>query len=267
YNELRDRLADDLGLDPGPSLASLYQAILEQAPGLQRVQAPPTLAARPRTNIPAMLTDVVGRAAAVTELRALLDERRLVTLTGPGGVGKTRLALETATKAAGAFPDGVWLVELAEPTLAGAGTPADMVMAVLGIRDDSSMDPSDLLAEALRASRMLLILDNCEHLVDQVAKLAAQLLQVAPGLRILVTSREPLMVAGEYVWAVPPLTPSSAVQLFAMRAGAAAPGFRLDEGNAQAVAGLCRRLHGIPLALELAATRVPALGVHELLAP
>jgi predicted ATPase len=129
------------------------------------------------------------------------------------------------------------------------------------------MDPADLLAEALRTSRMLLILDNCEHLVDQVAKLAAQLLQVAPELRILVTSREPLMVAGEYVWAVPALTQSSAVQLFALRAGAAAPGFRLDEGNGEAVAGLCRRLDGIPLALELAATRVRALGVHELPRP
>ena len=266
YGELRGRLADDLGLDPGPGLAALYQDILEQAPGLQRVQAPATLAARPRTNLPAMLTDVVGRTAAVTDLRALLNERRLVTLTGPGGVGKTRLALETATQAVDAFPDGVWLVELAGPALAGARTPADAVMAVLGIRDDSAMDPSDLLADALRTSRMLLILDNCEHLVDQAAKLAAQLLQAAPGLRILVTSREPLMLAGEVVWAVPPLTQSSAVQLFVLRAGASAPGFRLDEDNAQAVAGLCRRLDGIPLALELAATRVRTLGVHELLA-
>ncbi len=266
YSELRGRLADDLGLDPGPSIVALYQAILEQAPGLQRAPAPPTLAARPRTNIPAMLTDVVGRTSAVTQLRALLNERRLVTLTGPGGVGKTRLALEAATRAADAFPDGAWLAELAGPTLAGARTPADAVMAVLGIRDDSGMNSSDLLAEALRSRQMLLILDNCEHLVDQAAKLTAQLLQAAPGLRILVTSREPLLLAGEVVWAVPPLTESSAVQLFVMRAGASAPGFRLDEGNAQAVAGLCRRLDGIPLALELAATRVRTLGVHELLA-
>jgi predicted ATPase/DNA-binding SARP family transcriptional activator len=264
YNELRARLADDLGLDPGQSVAALYQAMLEQAPGLQRVPAPPTLAARPRTNIPTMLTDMVGRAAAVTDLRALLDEHRLVTLTGPGGVGKTRLALETATQAADASPDGAWLAELAG--LAGTRTPADAVLAVLGIRDDSSMDSADVLAEALRTSRMLLILDNCEHVVDQAAKLTAQLLQVAPELRILVTSREPLMVAGEHVWAVPPLTQSSAVQLFATRAGAVAPGFRLGEDNAQAVAGLCQRLDGIPLALELAATRVRALGVHELLA-
>jgi predicted ATPase/DNA-binding SARP family transcriptional activator len=274
YLELRGRLAEDLGLDPGPGVASLYQAILEQAPELHRVQAPPTLAARPRTNIPAMLTGLVGRTAAVTELGVLLNEHRLVTLTGPGGVGKTRLALETATQAASAFPDGVWLAELA-----GACAPADAVMAVLGIRDDSSADPSDLLADALSGSRMLLILDNCEHLVDQAAKLAAQLLQAAPELRILVTSREPLMLAGEVVWAVPPLelpddaarqpdalAQFSAVQLFVTRVGESVPGFRLDEGNARAVAGLCRRLDGIPLALELAAMRVRTLGVHELFA-
>jgi len=194
-------------------------------------------------------------------------------------VGKTRLALETASQSASAFPDGVWLAEMAGPTLAGALTPADVVMAVLRIRDDSSMDPSDLLAEALRCSQMLLILDNCERLIGQTAKLAAQLLQAAPELRILVTSREPLMLAGEVVWPVPALElpdpavgrqPAalagvSAVQLFVIRAGVSAPGFRLDESNAQAVAALCRRLDGIPLALELAANRVRTLGVHELL--
>jgi predicted ATPase/DNA-binding SARP family transcriptional activator len=280
YADLRRRLADDLGLDPGPDLAALYQAILQQAPGLQRGQAPPAVATRPRTNIPALLTDVVGRAAAVTELRALLTEGRLVTLTGPGGVGKTRLALVTAAESADAFPDGVWLAELAGLTPGGAGTPADVLMAVLGIRDDSPAEPSDRLAGALGSRRMLLILDNCEHLADQAAQLTARLLQAAPGLRVLVTSREPLMLAGEVVWAVPPLelpgtaAPDqpgdlarfSAVQLFVTRARASAPGFRLDAGNARAVAALCRRLDGIPLALELAATRVRALGVHELLA-
>jgi predicted ATPase/DNA-binding SARP family transcriptional activator len=285
YAELRGRLADDLGLDPGPTLAALHQAILEQAPGLQGAPSPPTLAARPRTNIPVLLTDTVGRTAAVAEIRALLNARRLVTLTGPGGVGKTRLALETAIQSAGAFPDGVWLVELAGSALAGsalagAGGPADLVMAVLGIRDDSPMDPVDLLAEALRARRMLLILDNCEHLIDQTAKLTARLLRAAPELRVLVTSREPLTLAGEVVWPVPPLqlpdlaadpepgalAQFSAVQLFVTRAGASAPGFRFDEGNARTVAALCRRLDGIPLALELAATRVRSLGVDELLA-
>jgi predicted ATPase/DNA-binding SARP family transcriptional activator len=277
YTELRGQLAGELGLDPGEGLTSLYEAILRQAPDLQHVQAPPTVATRPQTNIPAMLTGVIGRAEAVTELRALLNQGRLVSLTGPGGVGKTRLAMETATQSAGAFPDGVWIAELA-----GLATraPADAVMAALGIRDDSAADPRRVLAEALRDSRMLLILDNCEHLADQAAELTARLLRAAPGLRILVTSREPLLVAGEVVWAVPPLmlpepaadrNPAalarcSAVQLFVARAGASAPGFRLGEDNAQAVAELCRRLDGIPLALELAATRVRNLGVHELLA-
>jgi predicted ATPase len=278
YTELRGRLADELGLDPGPRLAALYQAMLEQAPSLNSVPAPPTLAARPLTNIPAMLTGLVGRTAAVAELRARLNERRLVTLTGPGGVGKTRLAVETAAQSAAAFPDGVWLVELAGSAPAGARPPAGEIMAVLGVRDDSATAPSELLAEALRSSRMLLVLDNCEHLIDEVAKLAAQLLQSAPGLRIVVTSREPLMLAGETIWAVPPLelpdpasgqqfaavARCSAVQLFVVRAEASVPGFRLDEGNAQAVAEICRRLDGIPLALELAATRVRTVGVHEL---
>jgi predicted ATPase/DNA-binding SARP family transcriptional activator len=277
YTELRALLSGELGLDPGEDLSSLYEAILRQAPDLQRVQAPPTVATRPQTNIPAMLTGVFGRTEAVAELRALLSHGRLVTLTGPGGVGKTRLAVETATQSAGDFPDGVWMAELAGPT---TRAPADAVMGALGIRDDSAADPRGVLAEALRDSRMLLILDNCEHLVDQAAELTAQLLRAAPGLRVLVTSREPLLVAGEVVWAVPPLmlpepaaeqdpaavARSSAVQLFVARAGASAPGFRLEEDNAQAVAELCRRLDGIPLALELAATRVRNLGVHELLA-
>src|SRR5262249_56982820 len=151
----RGRLADDLGLDPGPGLAALYQAILEQAPGLRGIPAPPTLAARPRTNLPAMLTNVVGRTAAVAELRALLSERRLVTLTGPGGVGKTRLALETAAQSADAFPDGAWLAELAGAAQAGACPPAELVMAVLGIRDDTALGPAPVLAGALRPRPML----------------------------------------------------------------------------------------------------------------
>jgi predicted ATPase/DNA-binding SARP family transcriptional activator len=280
YNDLRGRLADELGLDPGPVLAGLYQSMLEQAPGLQGVQAPPTLATRPQTNVPVMLSELVGRAAAVDELRALVTKRRLLTLTGPGGVGKTRLAIETAAQSAGAFPGGAWMVELAGPAPAGAHTPADRVMAVLGIRDDNALAPAELLADALGGRRVLLVLDNCEHVIDQVAQLAAGLLQSAPELCIVVTSREPLMIAGEVVWTVPPLElPSpaadhqpaalawfSAVQLFVMRAEASAPGFRLDTGNAQAIAELCRRLDGIPLALELAATRVRTLDVHELLA-
>jgi predicted ATPase/DNA-binding SARP family transcriptional activator len=279
YGELRSRLADELGLDPGPSLAALYQAMLEQAPALQGAQAPLTLAGRPRTNLPSMLTDLVGRTVAVAELRALLKERRLITLTGPGGVGKTRLAVDTAAQSVDAFPDGVWLVELGGHAPAAASAPAHEIMTVLGIRDESPASPVDLLAEALRGRRTLLVLDNCEHLIDQVARLAARLLRSAPELHVMATSREPLMLGGEVVWPVPPLglpdpaasEPAAvarftAVQLFVMRASASAPDFRLDEGNAWAVADLCRRLDGIPLALELAATRVRSLGVHALLA-
>ncbi len=279
YRVLRSRLAGELGLDPGPDLVALHQAILKQAPGLLGVPAPATLAARPRTNMPATLTDVIGRAAAVDELRALLRERRLVTLTGPGGVGKTRLALETVTQSADVFPDGVWLVELDALGPGDAGSPADVVMTVLGIREDTAMDAAGHLAEALRTSRMLLILDNCEHLIEETAMLTARLLRTAPGLHVLVTSREPLALAGEAVWPVPPLelpgpaaSPDpaivgefSAVQLFVARARASAPGFGLDEDNARDVAALCRRLDGIPLALELAATRVRTLGVRELI--
>jgi predicted ATPase/DNA-binding SARP family transcriptional activator len=290
FAELRDRLADELGLDPGRELAELQEAILRQDPTLDVPAAPATPApARPRTNLPTPLTALVGRDAAVGEVCSLLAANRLVTLAGPGGVGKTRLAIETAGRLVGSFPDGAWLAELAP-----VGRPGDrdaveslteVVMAVLGIRDDVAapaaepVTPVDRLAGALHAKRLLLVLDNCEHVVEPVAELATLLLKTAPELRILATSQEPLALAGEAVFDVQPLEPpaehatdphaverSSAARLFVARAAAAAPGFALDAGNASAVAVLCRRLDGIPLALELAATRVRALGVHGLVA-
>lgn len=204
-------------------------------------------------------------------MRGLLASGRLVTLTGPGGVGKTRLALAAAAAASDAFPDGVWLIELAAET-ARTGDTADVAAAVadvLGIRDHAAGDlpswrPEDRLAHALGTRRLLLVLDNCEHVVQPVADLAESLLRHAPGLRILATSREPLTISGETLHAVEPLRESDAVQLFAARAAAAAPGFALGPANADAVALVCERLDGIPLALELAAARVRALGVHEL---
>ncbi|MEV4105907.1 AAA family ATPase [Nonomuraea sp. NPDC049649] len=205
-------------------------------------------------------------------MRSLVREERLVTLTGTGGVGKTRLALEVAGELNEEFPDGAWLVELAPLDRRTAALP-EAVLAALDIRQDAAAPPADRLAEALRARRMLLVLDNCEHVVEQAADLAARLLRAAPGLHILATSREPLAVDGEVLWAVPPLdlpgstdltvmAKSDAVRLFVARAAASAPGFGLNVGNAEAVARLCRRLDGIPLALELAATRVRALGVQ-----
>ncbi|WP_433511838.1 BTAD domain-containing putative transcriptional regulator [Nonomuraea sp. CA-143628] len=278
YADLRERLAEELGLDPGPELAALHQAILGQDPALS------SPADRPVTNLPASLSDLIGRDGALAEVRTLLENNRLVTLTGSGGVGKTRLALETATRLADAYADGAWLVELA-PLDRGTRTPeadvqavAETVAAALDIREESDGTPlADRLADALRSRQLLLVLDNCEHVIERVAELTGRLLRAAPGLRVLATSREPLAVAGEVLWSVPPLdvpvgadpgevARSEAAQLFVARAAASARGFTLDEGNAGAVAQLCRRLDGIPLALELAATRVRALGVHGVVA-
>ncbi|HEX6468829.1 MAG TPA: BTAD domain-containing putative transcriptional regulator [Streptosporangiaceae bacterium] len=268
YGEMRRHLADELGLDPSPELAAVQRAILAQdletppAGGAARFRPQP-----PAPPLPRPLTELIGRESAVAEIRALLDEgERLVTLTGPGGVGKTRLAIEVAAGRQD-LPDGVWMVELAG---AGAGSVADAVSAALDIRESDRAD----LAAMLRSRTALIVLDNCEHVIDEAAELAEKLLPAAPGLRILATSREPLGVAGEVVWDVPPLevpareagpdelARSSAVRLFVARAAAAVRGFTLDAGNAAAVGLLCRRLDGIPLALELAATRVRALGVQ-----
>jgi predicted ATPase/DNA-binding SARP family transcriptional activator len=291
YRELRERLTDELGLEPSPELAALQHAILTQDPALQ---APAQPAARtvPRTNLPSPVDDLIGRTEAVAQVRALLASGRLVTLTGPGGVGKTRLAVETA--AAAAFPDGAWLVELAvtgRPDSPADDTPplvpvteadvAELVAAALGIRDDTPGGPlADRLAAALRTRQTLLVLDNCEHHVGPVAGLAERLLRTAPGLRILATSQDPLAIRGEQLYETSPLelpdpvaspapevlATSPAVQLFVARTTAVVPGFTLDASNSDAVADICRRLDGIPLALELAAAQVRALGVHALAA-
>lgn len=294
YAELRDRLADELGLDPGPELVALHQAILEQDPALGRQPVIPRSVTVPSTNLPFGLTGLVGREEAMREVRVFLTAHRLVTLTGPGGVGKTRLAVETARDMAGDFPDGVWLVELAglvpvrieeSPSLRSAEVAqiAMTVTDVMGVRDvtgagAAARSAPELLTDALSSKRVLLVVDNCEHVLEPVAALVERLLVSAPELRVLATSRESLGVTGEVVWPVPPLSlpdPSagtclpaleqaSAVRLFVERVSAAVPHFRLSADTAEHVAELCRRLDGIPLALELAATRMRVLGVREL---
>jgi predicted ATPase len=282
YGQLRDQLVEELGVDPSPELVELHLAILRHDPQL----APPGPAPL-RGNLPTALTDLIGRTTAVAEVTELLTANRLVTLTGPGGVGKTRLALEAAAHMGAGCPDGAWLVELApvgpHRDAHDIGSLVAAVSAALDIREPTTpggepVGAVDRLAEALRARRSLLVLDNCEHIVDAAAELTERLLTATPDLRILTTSREPLGVAGETLWVVPPLEAPgpdadpdparlqafSAVQLFATRATAAAPGFTVDRSNAAAVAAICRRLDGIPLALELAATRVRGLGVQEL---
>ncbi|ATY98262.1 MULTISPECIES: BTAD domain-containing putative transcriptional regulator [Streptomyces] len=301
YADLRERLAEDLGVDPGPELAALHRSILVQDPGLAAAPSPATSVVRPPTNLPAALTELIGRSGAIEELRTLLGTGRLVTLTGAGGVGKTQLALATASRLLDRFPGGVRLAEFAalDPSRgpAGAGrersaaSPAgvhEVVGAVLGVRDDSSPNPAggaplapvDRLAHALGDEPALLVFDNCEHVIDEVAELAEQLLKAAPQLRILATSQKPLGITGEHLQEVEPLRRPepgtgldpdtvrqfSAVRLFEARARAAAPHFVLDRSNVEAVVSVCRRLDGIPLALEMAATRVRALGVTELAA-
>jgi predicted ATPase/DNA-binding SARP family transcriptional activator len=287
YQTFRVELADELGLDPGAELVDLHQAILAQASSLDAPAPPVSPMIRLTNNLPAPVTGLIGREDLVSEVRAALEQHRLVTLTGTGGVGKTRLAVEVAARVVDAFADGVWMVELsafergAEPD--ALESLADIVMGVLEIHDGAAgHDPStssQRLRRALRSRELLLVLDNCEHVIGPVADIAALVLAAAPGLRILATSREPLGLAGEVVRPVPPLetpyvvgtdpatlTKYSAVQLFVARATAAAHGFELTADNADAVALLCRRLDGVPLALELAATRVRTLGVRGLVA-
>ncbi|GIG68195.1 BTAD domain-containing putative transcriptional regulator [Phytomonospora endophytica] len=269
YGDLRERLADELGLDPGPELVALYRRILEQDAGLS---APPR-AAIVRNSLPARLDELVGRAEALAELRGLIPERRLVTLIGPGGVGKTRLATEAAREQEP--PDGTHLVELA-PLPAGDDGVAERILDALELQEasGSAAAPEERLSTALRERRLLLVLDNCEHVIEAAAEVVARLLRDAPGVTVLATSREALGLAGETLWEVPPLAVptdgddldavrrSAAARLFAARAAAQQRGFRLDEKTAPAVAKLCFRLDGLPLALELAATRVRSLGVQ-----
>jgi predicted ATPase/DNA-binding CsgD family transcriptional regulator len=223
---------------------------------------------------PIALTSFVGRAQAVADVAGRLGQQRLVTVTGPGGGGKTRLAGEVARHVGGRFADGVWLAELAAVT-----DPADVAAVVgtaLGIRDLPSVAAADALAGALARRQLLLVLDNCEHVIGAAAELCGRLLLGADDVRVLATSREPLRIAGEVRYRLGPLAlpdpgdlaaagQCEAVRLFADRAQRAEPGFALDEATAATVARLVARLDGLPLAIELAAARVDALGVAQLL--
>ncbi|MEW2060264.1 MULTISPECIES: BTAD domain-containing putative transcriptional regulator [unclassified Streptomyces] len=283
FQELRRELAEELGASPGPDAAALHEAILRQEPEL----ATPAIGSRScRTNLPAPLTPLIGRSEAAAQVLSRLDPGasiRLVTLTGLGGVGKTRLAIAAAGDAAGRYADGVWLVELSG--LGAESDPDDIaerVITTLGLCDTAATEPDldDLvgwLCQAVADKRLLILLDNCEHLVEPVALLAKALLSAVPAVHLLLTSQEALDIPGEVVHPVPPLAlpehtdpravaRSSAVELFVQRAAAAAPGFVLDADNAEAVATICRRLDGIPLALELVASRLRTLSPQELAA-
>ncbi|MFC0430563.1 LuxR C-terminal-related transcriptional regulator [Kutzneria buriramensis] len=229
--------------------------------------------ARRPGNLPADATSFVGRRRELAEVRQKLAKARLVSLVGPGGVGKTRLALRAGTELARGFPDGTWLVELAD--LRDPGLVANAVLAGLDLRDQAA-EPAELVLSYLRDKRLLLVVDNCEHLLAATAALLSRILHTAPGVCVVVTSREPLSVAGEHVVTVPPLDlplaqaslvqvrQNEAVQLFVERATAIGR-FELTAANASAVVELCRRLDGLPLAIELAAVRTRVLSVAQIL--
>jgi predicted ATPase/DNA-binding SARP family transcriptional activator len=227
--------------------------------------------------LPAETTSFIGRESELATIEQLLELSRLLTLTGPGGSGKTRLALKAGQQAAGRYHGGVWLVELA--TVTGPDLVTAVVASALGIREEPGNPLADTIAAHLHRSEALLIIDNCEHVLDAAASLITGLLRKCPSLRILATSQSRLNVAGEATWPVPPLTlpppaeqdplvvgEAESARLFCDRASLARPGFSLAEANAGAVSEICRRLDGIPLALELAAARLNALTARQLAA-
>jgi predicted ATPase/DNA-binding CsgD family transcriptional regulator len=231
---------------------------------------------RPTDNLPLALTTFVGREQEMAEVEKLLAESRLLTLTGPGGSGKTRLALSVASRLAGRFEDGVWIAELAP--LSDPDLVPQTVASVVGVRESPGTSLLEALADYLQSREMLLVLDNCEHLVETCASLAESLLSRCPGLSILATSREALGILGETLFAVPPLSLPDphrpldveglpryeASRLFAERARAVRPEFSVTGNNAMAITQICYRLDGMPLAIELAAARVRVLSPSQI---
>ncbi|MEV6470611.1 BTAD domain-containing putative transcriptional regulator [Streptomyces sp. NPDC051657] len=291
YEEVRALLDDRLGTAPGPGLRALHTELLHQepaappAPGPVPRPTPPTVGAGlspapiPPGNLRARLTSFVGRDSDIAALRDDLARSRLVTLLGPGGAGKTRLSQETAEAAAASWPDGVWLAELA-PVDDPDSVP-EAVLTALGARetvlrgagaeelratDRTAADPLVRLTEHCAPRRMLLLLDNCEHVIGAAAALTERLLTQCPQLTVLATSREPLGVPGEFVRPVDPLPDPMALRLLAERGAAARPGFRTDADGATAAAcaEICRRLDGLPLAIELAAARLRMLTPRQI---
>jgi predicted ATPase/DNA-binding SARP family transcriptional activator len=302
YDAVRRLLADRLGSDPGPELRALHAELLrppepglepEPEPGLEpspaaglepspgpdpravSAAAPPP-PARPPGNLRARLTSFVGRVADIDAIRADLAAARLVTLLGPGGAGKTRLSQEAAETVTDAARDGVWLAELAP--VDDPATVPEAVLTAIGARGtvlhgagaeelravaDRHDDPVERLVEHCARRRMLIVLDNCEHVVAAAARLVAELLARCPELTVLATSREPLGVPGEVLRPVEPLEEPYALRLFADRGAAARPGFRVDD-DPEACAEICRRLDGLPLAIELAAARLRMLTPRQI---
>jgi predicted ATPase/DNA-binding SARP family transcriptional activator len=278
YERIRERLADELGVDPSADLQAMHLAVLRG-----EVAGPESTAPSRRTNLKAQLTSFVGRDEEVARVGKALEENRLVTLVGPGGAGKTRLANEAGATLV--TRDGVWLAELA-PVTDGADV-AQALLSALGLREKNlldrrptraAQDAEGRLVDVLADKSAVLVLDNCEHLLDASARLAEHLLGQCPELRVLATSREPLGIIGEVVLAVPPLGQPArdagaalaleypAVRLFADRAAAARPDFAVNDTSVATVIEIVRRLDGLPLAIELAAARLRSMPVTDIAA-
>ncbi|MEX5719005.1 BTAD domain-containing putative transcriptional regulator [Geodermatophilus maliterrae] len=253
FHELRARLGEELGVEPAAPAQALYRRILAHDPALA--------ATPPPGNLPRRASRFVGRDREVERVTAALRAGPLVTLTGVGGTGKSRLAVEVAARDRGRFDDGVWLCELAALP---DGTPVgDAVSAALGIRQRSGLSIEQTVLDYLRDRSLLLLVDNCEHVLEHAARLVGEVVQRCPRVVVLATSREPLGVEGEQVWPVPPLPLEDATALFVQRARAATADFRLDPAAADAVATICGRLDGLPLGIELAAARMRVMSPVE----
>jgi len=254
FQEARRVLADELGLEPGPELRRLQEAILAHDPAIAAVP----VARRRRGNLPAPATSFVGREEELGQLSSLLREHRLVTLSGPPGVGKSRLAVESARSVEPEFPDGIWFVDFAR-----AGSADDAVRLLAHAVDVRGADPLARVGFRLRDARALVVLDACEHVLDEAARIASTLLRECQHVRVVATSREALRVAGEVRLPVAPLG-VAAVDLFLERARAARRGFEPDDEAVALAAEIARRVDGLPLGIELAAARVNVLGLAEI---
>ncbi|HEY2794253.1 MAG TPA: BTAD domain-containing putative transcriptional regulator, partial [Micromonosporaceae bacterium] len=299
FDDARRRLADELGIAPSAELAAEHLAILRDedesyggtTADLQEATADPRDAAPSEdagpTNLRTEISSFIGRDADIADLDRLLSQHRLVTLIGPGGAGKTRLAAHSAREQVSSSPGGVWMIEFAPVT--DPGDVVGTVLADLGVRDRALMrtangalaalegvDLRERLIASLAHRNALLLFDNCEHLIDATATLAADILGSCPGIRILATSREPLGVVGEVLRPVEPLALPDAqwtsieqlmtypsIRLFAQRASAVRPGFAMTDANADAVVTICRALDGMPLAIELAAARMRGMSPDQ----
>jgi predicted ATPase/DNA-binding SARP family transcriptional activator len=268
YRRLRRVLGDELGIDPSEELRDLEEAILLHKADLDWTPPPSHRAPGVPSNLPAERSVFVGRRRELSTIAGLVRSARLVTLTGVGGVGKTRLAVQTAAGLVGEFPNGVWLVELAP--LIDSALVAATVASALGVSLAGGVDSTEAVCRFLAERRALVILDNCEHVIGAAAALVDRLLAAAPLVQVLATSREPLDIAGESAWRVPSLSldgDADALALFAERAAQAQPGVSLaDPAIADSAMAVCRRLDGIPLAIELAAARAKVLSVDQIAA-